>query len=360
MLDRRASFSPRDQGPLNRLRLALCLTTFLVWTGPAHAATVAILWPPTPSADVTQALTLLRGELLSVGLEVTISDRAGARGVGEADSVAWLEAFAARGTSAVIDSVRDDMLEAIDVWVLKTHPQRFEVTRVAVEPSAPRQPEMLALRAVEALRAGLLQIDWAARRRRYEPVAKPPMAAAPTGEVHEPTSHGERVGLEVGAVAIMSLDGLGPAVLPTVRLGWAVRPWLVMQASAAGLGSRSAVATTAGNAQVAQQYAVLGGLYRLRSAQRLWPLFGLAAGVLRTSVEGQAGWGTGGHTAERWSGLIDVSLGAGLRLYGRTYLTLAAHAQVAEPYVAVHIVDTVAATSGRPNLLLTLTVGAWL
>jgi hypothetical protein len=223
---------------------------------------------------------------------------------------------------------------------------------------------MLALRAVEALRAGLLQIDWAERRRRYEPIAEPianpSMAAAPAGEVHEPASHGERVGIEVGAVAVMSLDGLGPAVLPTVRVAWPARPWLVMQASAAGLGSRSTVATTAGNARVAQQYAILGGFYRLRSAQRLWPFFGLAAGMLRTSVEGQDGLGTGGHTAEQWSGLVDVSLGTGLRLYGRSYLTLAAHAQVAAPYVAIHIVDTVGATSGRPNLLLTLTIGAWL
>jgi hypothetical protein len=217
---------------------------------------------------------------------------------------------------------------------------------------------MLALRAVEALRAGLLQSDWAERRRRYEPIAKPPIAAVPA--VRAPASRGERVGIEVGAAAIMSLDGLGPAVLPIVHLGWAARPWLVMQASAAGLGSRSTVATTAGSARVAQQYAVLGGFCRLRSAQRLWPFFGLAAGALRTSVEGQAGQGTGGHTAERWSGLIDASLGAGLRLVGRSYLTLAAHAQVAEPYVAIHIVDTVGATSGRPNLLLTLTVGAWL
>ena len=165
MLARRASFSPREPGPLNRLRLALCFATFLVGTGSAHAATVAIVLPPTPSADVTQALTLLRGELLSVGLEVKTTDRANAHGVRNTDSLAWLEAFAARGTSAVIDVVGDDVLEAVDVWVLKTHPRRFEVTRVAVEPNTPRQPEMLALRAVEALRAGLLQVDWAERRR---------------------------------------------------------------------------------------------------------------------------------------------------------------------------------------------------
>jgi hypothetical protein len=360
MLDRRASFSPRDPGPLNRLRLALCLTMFLVWTGSAHATTVAILWPPTPSADVTHALTLLRGELSSVGLDVTISDRTGARGVEKTDSVAWLEPFAARGVSAVIDAVGDEVLEAVDVWVVKTHPQRFEVTRVAVDPDTPRQPEMLALRAVEALRAGLLQIDWAARRRRHEPIAEPPMATEPAGEVREPANHGERVGIEVGADAIMSLDGLGLAVLPTIHVGWTARPWLLMQASAAGLGSRSTVATTTAKARVGQQYAVLRGCYRLRAAERLWPFLGLAAGVLHTSVEGQTGLGTGGHSGERWSGLIDGSLGVGLRLHGRSYLTLAAHVHVAAPYVAIFLVDRVAATSGRPNLLLTLTVGAWL
>jgi hypothetical protein len=297
--------------------------------------------------------------LLSLGLEIMLSDRAAGRSARDTDSLAWLEDFAAKGVSAVVEAVGDDVLEALDVWVLKAHPQRFEVTRVTVDPSAPRQPEMLALRATEALRASLLQIDWAARRRRHEPVATPPVASVPTGEVHAAASHGDRLGLEAGAVAMMSLDGLGPAVLPTVRAAWAARPSLVLQASAAGLGSTSTVTTSAGNAQVRQQYALLGGFYRFRSAQRFWPFVGLAAGALHTSIEGQAGWGTGAHTAERWSGLIEMSLGAGLRLYGRSYVTLAAHAQVAAPYVAVYVVDKVV-TSGRPNLLVTLTVGAWL
>ncbi len=363
MLDRRASSSHRDQGPLNRLRLGLSLATLLgwtVWTTPARAATVAILWPPAPCADVTQALTLLRGELLSVGLEVTESDQAAARARGGADSVSWLEAFAAQGAVAVVETIGTGALEGLDVWVVKARPQRFEVTRVAIEPDAPRQPEMLALRAVEALRAGLLQSDWAARKRHQEPIAKPPTVAAPTGAGQQAASHDERVGIEVGAAAIMSLDGLGPAVLSTARVGWAVRPWLVMQASVAGIGSWSTVTTAAGDARVAQQYAVIGGICRLRSTERLWPFLGLAAGALRTSVEGQTGWSTGGGTPERWSGVVDVSLGAGIRLYGRLYVSFAAHVQVAEPYVAVHIADTVGATSGRPNLLLTLTVGAWL
>ena len=90
------------------------------------------------------------------------------------------------------------------------------------------------------------------------------------------------------------------------------------------------------------------------------PSSALAAGALRTSVEGQASLTTDGHSVGQWSFLLDGSLGAGLRLYGRYYLTLAAHLHLAEPYVAIHVVDAVGATAGRPNLLLTLTVGAWL
>jgi hypothetical protein len=360
MLHRRASFSHREHRSSRRLYLALGLATLLFGTRGAHAATVVILSPSAPSADVTQTLTLLRGELLSVGLEVTMSDRSSGREVGGADSVAWLETFAARGVSAVVDPSGDQVLEALDVWIVKSDPQRFEVTHVAADPSAPRQPEMLSLRALEALRAGLLQIDWAARRRREEAIENPPVVAAPAVQLAEPTTPRERVGLEVGAAAVMSLGGLGPAVLPTLRAAWVPRPWLMVQGSLAGFGSRSLVLTGEGSARVAEQYALVGGYYRLRAARRLWPVVGLAGGVLRTSIDGQTGPDTGGHSAERWSALLDATLGAGLRLGGRYYLTVAAHAQLAQPYVAIHIVDRVGATCGRPNLLLTLTVGAWL
>lgn len=158
----------------------------------------------------------------------------------------------------------------------------------------------------------------------------------------------------------MSLDGVGPAVLPILRVDWAARSWLVAQATLAGLGSRPTVTTTVGSARVAQQYGALGGCYRFRPDQRLRPFFALAAGVLHTSVEGQPGLGAETHAVDQWSFLLDGSLGAGVRLYRRYYLTLAAHVQMAEPYVAIHFVDAVVATSGRPNLLLTLTLGAWL
>jgi hypothetical protein len=348
--------------PVDRLRLAILASTFLFWAASAHAVTVAIVRPLNPSPAMTETLVRLHGELLSVGLGVEIADGPADRGLGI--SRAWLKELAAEhGFDAVIDIAGDGGLVAVEVWVTDKAPRRFEVSRVTLEANTENASERLAIRAFEVLRSIFLEIDLAARERRSEPTAKPPtttLAQNEMGEVNQRTSHPERFGLEVGAAALTSLDGVGPAILPIMRFDVTVRSWLVMQAAVAGLGSRPTVATTAGNARVAQQYGVLGGCYRFRSDQWLRPFFALSAGALRTSVEGQADSPKQGHSVDQWSFLLDGSLGVGLRLHGRYYLTLAAHVHVAEPYVAIHFVDEVVATSGRPNLLLTLTVGAWL
>jgi hypothetical protein len=361
MLDRRASSSLRlDRGLLKRLHAVLALSTIAVWTWPARAATVAIVSPPILSAEVMEALNLLRGELLSVGLDVAMEHRPADRDQRGPDSRRWLEDLAAGGASAVVDTVEVDAGLAVDVWVVKTNPLRFEVTRVAVDPDMPKASEVLALRAVEALRAGLLLIDRAARRQRQEAITRTPPIGAPLSTEDGLAEPRERLGLDVGAAALASLDGVGVAILPMVRMSWAVRSSLLAQASLAGAGTRPRVTTAGGTARVAQQYGTLGACYRLRFRERLWPFFALAAGGIHTSAEGQADAVTQGRTVAQWSFLLDGSLGAGLRIYHPYYMTLAAHVQWVEPYVAIHIADAVGATTGRPNLVLTLTVGAWL
>jgi hypothetical protein len=330
---------------------ALCVA--FVWARSVHAATVSILLPPSPSAEVMEALNLLRGELLSVGLAVAMEHRSADHDLLGPDSRRWLEGLAAGGASAVVDAVGVEAGLAVDVWIVKTLPLRFEVTRVAVDPDTPKASEVLALRAVEALRAGLILIDRSARKQQQEAIAKP---APVDGGLPE---HRERWGLEAGASALASLDGVGLAILPTVRVSWAASSILI-QASLAGAGTRPTVAAAGGRARVAQQYGTLAASYRFRSRERLWPFVTFAAGGMHTSVEGQADAVSDGRTVEQWSFLLDGSLGAGLRVYRRYYVTLAAHVQWAEPYVVIHMLDAVGATAGRPNLALTLTVGAWL
>jgi hypothetical protein len=345
---------------LRRL-LVITLFSLLVWARPASGTgttTVATVWPANPSAEVTEALTRLHGELLSVGLNVARTGRPASRVEG-ADSRVWLEQVAnERGASAVIDVVGDDGLVAIDVWVVKKEPGRFEVTRVAVEPNSDNPAERIALRAMDALRGSLLEIDWAGREKPIEPVplpAPPPPLPVPPEEPQGPSFD-----LEAGAAVLTSLDGVGPAFMPLVRAGWAVRPWLLLQASMAGLGTRPEVETADGRVRVTQQFATLGAAFRWRHDKTLWPFVSLSAGALHTSLAGQSDVGTQGHDLGQWSALLDGGAGMGVQLSRRFFATFAAHLQIAQPYVAVHILDAVAATSGRPNLLFTLTLGAWL
>jgi hypothetical protein len=345
---------------LKHLCSTILLSSLAAWAGTASAATVVIVRPSGPSPRVTETVTFLHGELLSVGLEDTMIARPLAEGAAGIDPRAWMEQLAAeRGAIAVIDIAGDDAVTAVDVWVLKS-PGRFEVTRVAVDSDTANSSVRLAIRALEALRASLVEIDLAARYRLSQPVRKASTSSQPRATSDKPTGDRERVGLEMGATALMSLDGVGPALLPVVRVDWSARSWLVVQTAMAGLGTRSTVATEKGSARVAQEYAVLGGSYRYQSSRRWWPFFSIATGVLHTSVDGLSVLGRKGTGEGQWSFLADTGLGAGVRLYRSYYLTLSGHVQLAHPYVAVHLGNPVVATNGRPNLHFDLTVGAWL
>jgi hypothetical protein len=144
-----------------------------------------------------------------------------------------------------------------------------------------------------------------------------------------------------------------------IGFDWAVGPWL-LQATLAGLGTRPTVTTAAGSARVGHQYGLLGASYPFGSAAGFRPFVGLAAGLLRSSVEGRAETPKQGHALEKWSMLLDGSVGVAFELPRHYYLTMATHVQLAEPYVAIRFLNETVATAGRPNLLLTLTLGGWL
>jgi hypothetical protein len=328
---------------------------------PAHAATVAVVRPANPPPVIVETLVRLHGELTSVGFATEYVDEPATDETTGRVSRSWLEQLASvRGVDAVVAIVGDIAPDAVEVWVIDKVTGKSVVRRVRFEPKSERAPNTLAIRAMELLRSSFLEIDLNARERRNQPAPPPPPAVVRFVEMERLASRTERFGLEVGGAAVMSLDGVGPAVLPLLRFDWAPRTWLVVQLAAAGLGTRPTVAIQTASAQVAQDYVVLGVGYRFRHGRRLRPFVSLAAGALHTAVEGRAETPNQGRQDEQWSLLFDGSLGASLHLHDRFYLALAAHAQMAEPYLAIRFIDAVAATSGRPNLLATLTLGAWL
>ncbi len=358
-----------------RSRLVLLVLCAWLWAASADAASIAILEPAGSSPALSEASFRLRGELSALGIEVQLLGRPTPRDAAALDARAWLErTAAARGIDAILDIVGESTPSAVDLWIFERSPPRSQVARVVVEPGAPNPSETLAIRAIEVLRSYFLEIDLAARARRRpgaEPPPEDPAAGPPprNGDTVQPpgdrssarsSDAAGRVGVELGAGVLTSLDGVGPALLPLLRLDWAARSWLVVEATLSGLGTRPTLATSVGTVEVAQSYGLFGLCYCPLSGSGPKPFFGLSAGALRTALDGRADLPERGHIVEQWSFLLDAGLGARLRLPDRYYATLTAHAQLAAPRVAIHAVDAEVGSTGRPNVLVNLTVGALL
>jgi hypothetical protein len=332
---------------------AVVVACVLFWVARADAATVALFRPASDAPALDEALYRLQGELLAVGLNVAILDRPPFRDTSSPEARAWLEqASTERDIDAFIDVVGRQTPLAVEVWVYERSPARLRHTRVALEPDASNAAATLAIRAIEVLRSSFLVLDSPGEQRPpAAPTAPPPPAPAPQRE---------RLlfGIEAGATALTGFDGVAPALLPLARFGWAFSPAFALQATGAAFGTRPQLDTPAGSVEVAQQFALLGLCACRASGEGIRPLAAVAFGALHTALDGQASSPNFGHRVDRWSLLLDLGVGARLSLEERLYLSLASHLQVATPYVAVHSVDTVVATTGRPNLLFTFTAGA--
>jgi hypothetical protein len=326
--------------------------------GAAGATSVVLVRPAKAPPVMVETLVRLKGELSSAGFEASIVD--GVPGAA-ADSRAGLERLATeRKADAVVAIVGDVSPDFVEVWVIDKVTGKSVVRRMTYQPAAAETSKTLALRAIELLRASFLEIDLATHNRQNETMAVPPPAVVQFVEMERLAQRSERVGIEVGGAAVMSFDHVGPAVLPMVRFSGSLRPWFLAHATLTGLGTRARVESQAGTAHVEQAYALLGGSFRFRAGTTVHPFAELSAGVLYTSVEGRANAPNQNGADDQWSFLCDAGFGTLVRLPDRYYLSLAAHVQLAEPYPTVRFLGKVVATSARPNLLLTFTVGAWL
>ena len=334
-----------------RFGVALALAAWTA-TGTARASTVLLVRPPNPSSLASEALVRMHGELASAGFDVSFA----AAMVGM-DARASLEMLASGpGVDAVVAILGDESPDLIEVWVADRVTGGSLVRRTPYLKSGDRDAEVLAIRAIELLRASLLEVDMAGKARLS---AKPTQVAQRTGHAPEPRDD-SRWGLEVGGNVVTSFDGVGPAVVPLLRVDAALATFCLVQATFAGLGTRARVGSNVGSAQVSEQFALGGATIRGRAHHRVRPTFSLALGALRTSAEGRADWPYDEWTATKWSFLADVGVGLRLATGHRYEVVIEAHGQLAEPYPAVRFLGANVASSGRPDLLFTLALVAWL
>jgi hypothetical protein len=341
--------------PTARLALPTLAFALLLSSAPGHAATVAIVRPASATPLMNETVGRLSGELASVGFAVETVDQP-TDGT-TATPHGWLERLATdRSFDAVVAILGDVTPGSVEVWVVDKVTKKSVVRDIALGEVVDDIPKTLAIRAIELLRSSFLEIDLRGRKQ-----STPPTAVVRFVENERLENRPEVFGLELGGHAVMSLDGVGPALLPVVRLDWVLLSSLMAQLTFAGLGTHPTVESHEGSAEVAQAYGLLGVCLDLRTSGDLRPFVALSAGVLHTSAEGRTeSSSTQEQQVGQWSVVLDGGAGARLRLRDRLFLSVDLHAQLAQPRVAIRLVDEVVAHSAGPNLLVGIAMGAWL
>ena len=86
----------------------------------------------------------------------------------------------------------------------------------------------------------------------------------------------------------------------------------------------------------------------------------MGAGVLHVVTEGLTSFPNLAQTQELWTEIVDAGVGARIGVRGRLELALEVHAQAARNYPVIRFTNSVVARSGRPTMIASLTLLAWL
>lgn len=321
---------------------AALFVTFVARASEAGAATIGVIAPRRSPAWFEEAWVRLRGELDSVG-HVTrrLTAEAGAGLPDPGSAVDALVAFeGAPLPSAVVVLVPD-------------RPGRSGFSRrVALDAEEASLPRTLAIRALELVRACLLEADLEVPSTGVSAALPPPATPSTT-----PFPFG--LGAEAGGlVGVAPGSGLGPWVAPLLRVRLSMARGPLLELELAGGGSSPVVATVAGRATIAQSAVLLGLGWKFDLGWPVEPLVILAAGLLRTAVEATPNDTYEGHAARQWSGLGALWAGAERPLAVHAYVRAGVGLEAARPYPVVRFAEDEVATVARPAILFSLSLGA--
>jgi hypothetical protein len=325
--------------------------------GAAHAELsyrVVLLRPPITDDVTSDALARVRGELTAAGFEVSMLDQDPALGVRTALETVGreLDPIAA---FAIVRAATDNTAE---IWVCDRIAGRSVIQSVRLDaggttgqssPSA-----VLAVQAVELLKASLAQY-WLASQRR---VSRPPAEA---GAVAPPPPAYETAGLGIEAAVglLENAGGIGPVWQPVVRVSYGgARGW-TGRITAAGLGTDADLRDPDGSARVQQAFGLLELLRSFRAGTRAQPFLSVGAGAYRARVVGVAGGPNfDGSSRVAWSALGVAGGGIVVPVVSHIAFVVAAQIGLTVPDNLIRLNGAEAGRTGWPSLFASAGVRA--
>jgi hypothetical protein len=335
------------------------LALALAFTAPRVAAAdarVLLVRPPDAAREVSAALVRVQGELTADGFEVVSLEAA----PGTTSAMAMDQAES-QATSTTVGLFLSADGKSAELWVVDRLTNKTVVRRVATgDESQNVLPEVLAFKAVELLRASLLELVVERNAAAASPAPSPIAKQRATEWAARPLQRVPRFAIETGAAAIWSPGQVDAAFESVARGRFAPIPRFHLRLSFVGLGTRSQVKGTGGSAQVAQWWGLAEGVFVPFPEPALRPFFSLGVGTLHVGVKGAAAFPYRAVQASEWALLADAGFGLGLRLASRLELAAEGHALWAMPEPIVRFVSDDGAHVVSPGIACSLSLVGWM
>jgi len=308
------------------------------------------------TASAKEAMNRIEGELTAEGFHVAIVDSPDTELTksGEQDP-----------NFVSIELLVDADEQAAELRVIDRLTNKTVVRHTKIEAQSSQVAQVLAVRAVELLRASLVELLMRSHR---TPEAAPPSPAikfatekASTWAASDLELRRESTwGFDAGTAGLIGFSRIDAALLALIRIRLLLGRTFQLRATFAGLGTEPRVDAPSGSATISQQI----GLLELAATP--WPDFWLSpvvsigAGPLFASVDGQGNPGFAGVSSSYWALALDAGTGVALRLSERFDLSFEAHAFFTRPYLVTGFNYADGPSIDQPSLAGTLSVVGWL
>jgi hypothetical protein len=322
---------------------------------PDGSHTVIVLRASNADTVAAEATARVQGELGAAGFHVVILPVSADSASTEVKTAG--RELGAAGAFAILVH-REQGVQVADIWVSDRIRQVTIVESAHVtESDHERESEVLAVRAVELLRASLAEL-WLQPEAPPLPPAGTPAAVptlareVPKREAPVRPAFSSGIGLGVGAGVLDSFQGVGAIWLPSLLLTYGWDTGFSAELSLRGLGPPVEVGAAAGTAKTELQVASVDLLKTWWPRARLVPLACVGVGAQHVRVSGTAVAPFAGTTSDVWAPWTSAGLGAAVSLYSGLSLMVQARAARAWPPTAVRIADVDVGHFGAPSLLV--------
>ena len=337
-----------------RCAVAACLLVFFASPARARGTRVALIQPPSQGDELlTETRSRLKFELEAAGFEVDVIEAPESL-----DASAQVSSLAVNPSAlAAFTIVRAGKGPDAEIWVGDRLTGKIVVRRIAVEATKGSSPTLLAIRAVELLRASLLEATVETEGSRAAEPAVPPDVAKWMGPAR---TSGRRLLLqgatvEAGVAAIHSFGGVGPSFAPSLRIGYGSASGLATRIHVAGPAISQDLQAAGGSASVRQELAAAELVYVLGKRDSTFAaIASLGLGAHHIQVQGSAAFPNVARKASLWSALAEVGLGGALRLGSRAAIVLEIHGFTTQPNAEVQIGESRVGAITRPTLVASL------